>query len=67
MDSSPSQRHRDVPKWKGKNHHLIEEEESSIHKPCRVRIAYLMALKRYAMRTLRNLPNGLFLHTRAAG
>jgi hypothetical protein len=31
MDSSPSQRHRDVPKWKGKNHHLIEEEESAMN------------------------------------
>jgi transposase len=30
MDSSPSQRHRDVPKWKG-SHHLSEEEESAMN------------------------------------
>ncbi len=30
MDSSPSQRHRDVPKWKG-NSHLTEEEESAMN------------------------------------
>ena len=30
MDSSPSQRHRDVPKWKG-SHHLTEEEESAMN------------------------------------
>jgi transposase len=30
MDSSPSQRHRDVPKWKG-NRHLTEDEESGMN------------------------------------
>jgi transposase len=30
MDSSPSQRHRDVPKWKG-SHHLTEEEGSAMN------------------------------------
>jgi transposase len=30
MDSSPSQRHRDVPKWKC-NHHLTESEESEMN------------------------------------
>jgi hypothetical protein len=30
MDSSPSQRHRDVPKWE-KNDHLTESEESKMN------------------------------------